>query len=165
MSRVTQVPGTYDVDAEVKKMIPTDVRVAGHTFLIKRSGKALRKVVALNPQTSLWELDANGKRKLDENGDPIAAPPEDIDTDQDIRLLYESLSFLFVDPVSGRAPKIDTLLPKEEERDEGEEYPDTFAEWLEEEMDVDAAQDLLSRLVPAGGDEANPTVPVSAQVS
>lgn len=152
MAQKGVVQGTYDVEHRVGELIPTSIKISGHTFDVKRSGKVLRQIIAMAPDEE-YEKNDDDSYKLDAEGERILTND---DPEENIRLLYESLAILFRDQETGRTPKVDTLLPPQSERDEGEEYPETFAEWLEEELDIDVAQELMGKLVPRRA-EGNPT--------
>lgn len=154
------VDENYDVAARVKQMIPTSATVAGHTFGIKRSGKVLREIIKMGGEAEEFETDDAGNPKLDAEGEKVVKE----DADASIQLLYESLALLFVDQETNRPVRLDSLLPPFDDREKDGEYPESFAEWLEWEMDIDAAQELLGKLVPKG-DAPNPTVTVSAKES
>lgn len=154
------VPPTYDTAKRTAELIPTEVTVAGHTFGVKRSGKVLRQIIAMAPEDEFVQND-DGSDKTDADGEKV---PKDDDADSNIELLYQSLALLFVDPESGKTPKLEKLIPPPAQQDDSEEYPETFAQWLEWELDIDVAQELMGKLVPRRG-EGNASATVSAPAS
>lgn len=114
-------PTSFDASAETAKLIPSTMTIEDREFKVRRTGTALKNVMKLEPEGGL----------------------NDEDVDESVRILYQGLSFLLVDPQ--RDPEVS------EEGEDSNWHP--TAQWLTDNLDFQVAMSLMNSLVPRAKDE------------
>ena len=132
---------TYNADEQTKTKLPSEIIIGGRKFLVKRTGKALKRIIEIETDSVEYEIeqDEAGKDRIendqpvwkrDEKGERI----EKDDPGASVSLVYTQLSVVLVDP------------EKAEDPDETKRHPDP--DWLEEVLDFEIAGEMMEMFVP-----------------
>jgi len=76
---------TYNADEQTKTKLPSEIIIGGRKFLVKRTGKALKRIIEIETDSVEYEI---------EQDDPGAS----------VSLVYTQLSVVLVDPEKAEDP-------------------------------------------------------------